>query len=296
MPLDYGVGENSWESLGLQGNPTSSSKRKSVLNIHWKDWCWNWNCNTLSTWCKELTHWKRPWFWERLKAGGEGGSRGWDGRMVSLTRWTWVWVDSGSWWWTGRPGSCSPWGCQESDTTERLNWDTIIKEFGIAKLYTCNYVTALYGYTVVIYVLLFSYSLTCVQIFGTSWTLTHQAPLPIVIHQDKILAWVTCPPPVDLPNPGIEPRSPALEADSLPSEQPGKPKTTRVGGLSFLQGNFPSQELNQGPLNCRHILYQQTCQGSPRKKESKVSSMFRFNKINFDWSPESKLLSFTIIV
>ena len=57
----------------------------------------------LGTWCKELTHLKRPWCWERLKAGGEGDDRGWDGWMASSTWWTWVWVDSGSWWWTGRP-------------------------------------------------------------------------------------------------------------------------------------------------------------------------------------------------
>ena len=60
--------------------------------------------NTLATLCKELTHWKRPWCWEGLGAGGEGGERGWDGWMASPTRWTWVWVNSGSWWWTGRPG------------------------------------------------------------------------------------------------------------------------------------------------------------------------------------------------
>ena len=58
----------------------------------------------LATWCEELTHWKRPWFWERLKVGDEGDDRGWDGWMASLTQWTWVWVNSGSWWWTGRPG------------------------------------------------------------------------------------------------------------------------------------------------------------------------------------------------
>ena len=49
--------------------------RKSVLNIHWKDWCWSWNSNTLATWCDEPAHWKRPWHWKRLKAGGEGDSR-----------------------------------------------------------------------------------------------------------------------------------------------------------------------------------------------------------------------------
>ena len=57
-----------------------------------------------ATWCKELTHLKRPWCWERLRAGGEGGDTGWDGWMASPTQWTWVWVDPSSWWWTGRPG------------------------------------------------------------------------------------------------------------------------------------------------------------------------------------------------
>ena len=52
----------------------------------------------------ELTHWKRPWCWERLRAGGEGNDRGWDGWMASLTQCTWVWASSESWWWTGRPG------------------------------------------------------------------------------------------------------------------------------------------------------------------------------------------------
>ena len=104
MPLNYGVGEDSWESLGLQGDPTSPSWRRSVLGVHWKDWCWSWNSNTLATSCKELTHWKRPWCWEGLAAGGEGDGKGWHGWMTSPTRWTWIWVNSWSWWWTGRPG------------------------------------------------------------------------------------------------------------------------------------------------------------------------------------------------
>ena len=90
--------------LGLQGDPTSPFWRRSVLGVHWKDWCWSWNSNTLATWCEELTHWKRPWCWERLRAVGEGDSRGRDGWMTSPTQWTWVWVDSRSWWRTGRPG------------------------------------------------------------------------------------------------------------------------------------------------------------------------------------------------
>ena len=63
---------------------------KSVLNILWKNWCWSWNSNILATWCKELTHWKRPWYWERLKVGGKGNNRGWDGWMASSTQRTWV--------------------------------------------------------------------------------------------------------------------------------------------------------------------------------------------------------------
>ena len=70
------------------------------------------NSNTLATWCEELTHLKRPWCWEKLRAGGEGNDRGWDGWMASPTQWTWVWVNSGSWWWTGRPGVLQSMGSQ----------------------------------------------------------------------------------------------------------------------------------------------------------------------------------------
>ena len=124
MLLNCGVGDDSWESLGLQGDPTSPSWRKSVLNIHWKDWCWSWNCNTVATWCEELTQWKRPWCWERLKAGGEGDNRGWDGWMASLTQWTWVWVNSRSWWRTGRPGMLQFVGLQivGHNSANELNW------------------------------------------------------------------------------------------------------------------------------------------------------------------------------
>ena len=77
--------------------------------------------HTLATWCKELTHLKRPWCWERLKVGGEGGDRGWAGWMASPTRWTWVWVSSGCWWSTGEPGVPQSMGSQKSQT--RLsNW------------------------------------------------------------------------------------------------------------------------------------------------------------------------------
>ena len=79
------------------------------------DWCWSWSSSTLATWCAELTHWERPWRWERLKAGGEGDARGchpmmsW---MASLTWWTWVWASPGSWWWTWKLGVLPSTGSQ----------------------------------------------------------------------------------------------------------------------------------------------------------------------------------------
>ena len=86
------------------------------------------NSNTLATSCEELTHWKRPWCWEGLGAGGEGDDRGWDGWMASPTQWTWVWVNSGSWWWTGRPGVLRFMGSQRvrHDWATELNWTDVL--------------------------------------------------------------------------------------------------------------------------------------------------------------------------
>ena len=75
-------------------------------------------------WPPDAKNWlteKSPWYWERLKAG-EGDDRGWDGWMASPAWWTWVWANSRSWWWTGKPGLLQCMGCKESDTTEQLNW------------------------------------------------------------------------------------------------------------------------------------------------------------------------------
>ena len=128
MLLNCGDGEDSWESLGLQGDPTSPSWRKSTLHIHWKDWCWSWNSSTLATSCEELTHWKRLWCWEGLGVGGEGDDRGWGGWMASPTRWTWVWVNSGRWWWTGRPGVLQFMGSQivRHNWANELNWTELM--------------------------------------------------------------------------------------------------------------------------------------------------------------------------
>ena len=103
--LNCGAGEDSWESLGLQGDPTGQYKRKSTLNIHWEDWGWSWSFNTLATSCEERTHWKRPWCWERLKVKGEGGAEDEIVRehLALLTQWTWIWANSGRQWRTGEP-------------------------------------------------------------------------------------------------------------------------------------------------------------------------------------------------
>ena len=100
---------------------------KEIQPVHSKgnqwislDWCWSWNSNTWAAWCKEWTHLKRPWCWERLKAGGEGGDRGWDGWIASPTQWTWVWVNSENWWWTGRPDVLQSMGSQRV----RHDWAT----------------------------------------------------------------------------------------------------------------------------------------------------------------------------
>ena len=117
MLLNCGVGEDSWESLGLQGNQENQSwifVGRIDAEVE--------TLNTLATWCKQLTHWKRPWCWERLKAGGEGDKREWDGWMASLTQWTWVRASSGSWWRIGKPGMLPSMDCKESDMTEQLNW------------------------------------------------------------------------------------------------------------------------------------------------------------------------------
>ena len=118
----------------LEKTPESPLDCKEIQPVHSKgDQSWVFigrtdaeyfglNSNTLATSYEELTHWKRLWCWEGLGAGGGGDDRGWDGWVASLTRWTWVCVNSGSWWWTGRPGMLRFMGLQSqtwlSDWTE----------------------------------------------------------------------------------------------------------------------------------------------------------------------------------
>ena len=117
--------EKTLESLWTARGSNQSILKKSVMNIHWKNWYWS--SDTLATWCEELTHWKRPWCWERLKAGGEGNDRGWDGWMTSLTELTWVWVGSSNWWCTGKLGVLQSMGLQRvgHDCAAELNWTDV---------------------------------------------------------------------------------------------------------------------------------------------------------------------------
>ena len=110
--------------IPLDNKEIKSVSPKEISPEYWKDRCWNWRSNTLATWCEELTNWKRLWCWLRLKAEGEGDDRGWDGWMASLTQWTWVWVYSGSWWWTGKPGVLQSMGSQRvgHNWATELNW------------------------------------------------------------------------------------------------------------------------------------------------------------------------------
>ena len=96
------------------------------------------------------------------------------------------------------------------------------------------------------------------------WLLPARLLCPWRFFRQEYWSGLPCTPPGDLPNPGIEPRFPALQADSLPSEPPGKPKNTGVDSLSLLQENFPIQESNPGLLHCRWILYPLSHQGTPR--------------------------------
>ena len=97
MLSNFGAGEDPESPLdSKQIKPLNPKGNQPWIFIERTDWCWRCSSNTLATWCKEPTHWKRPSCWERLRARGEGDNKGWDGWMASPTQRTWVWVNSGS--------------------------------------------------------------------------------------------------------------------------------------------------------------------------------------------------------
>ena len=162
-----------------------------------------WNSSTLATSYEELTHWKRLWCWEGLGAGGEGDDRGWDGWMALLTRWTWVWVNSRSWWWTGRPGVLRFTGSQSwtrlSDWTE---CSSLPLEIFLALKSTLSHMCM----CCVVVLSRFSH----VQLFATPWNTALEAPPSIGFSRQEYWSGLPFPSPGHIPNPGTEPGSPAL--------------------------------------------------------------------------------------
>ena len=133
MFLNCDVGEDSWESLELQGDPSSPFWRRSVLGVHWKDWCWSWNSNTLYSWCKELIIWKDPDAgkdWGQEKGTTDDEMVGWHHQLNGHGfGWT-PGVSDGQ----GGLACCGSWGRKVSDTIQEwLNWSELntVKGFGV---------------------------------------------------------------------------------------------------------------------------------------------------------------------
>ena len=102
---------------------SNSFELSTYANKNGKDWCWSWNSNTLATWCKDLIHWKKTLMLGKIKGRRRRGPH----RMrwfddITNSRWAWVWVSSGSWWWQVSLACCCSWGCKELDTNKPLNW------------------------------------------------------------------------------------------------------------------------------------------------------------------------------
>ena len=122
--------------------------------------------------------------------------------------------------------------------------------------------------------------LSHVQLLTTPWTAACQAPLSMGFSRQEYWSGLPCPPPGDLPNPGIEPRSPVLQTDCLPSEPPGKPMNTGVDSLFHFLGTVSTQESNWGLLQYRWIFYQLSYRGSPRSWDMTINTI---------WDPELDL-------
>ena len=190
-------------------------------NVHWKDWCWSWNSNTLATWFEELTPWKRPWCWERLKAGREEDARGWDGWMASLTQRIWVWASSGSWWRAVRPGVLQSMGsqrvghdwatelnCTLRSNTSQIDWyQSLLPIRWNSKNCLLKKVKNLPNFLIIPMHPCVLSRFSHVRLFVTPWTVAHQAPLSMGFSRQEYWSGLPCPPPGDLPDSGIEPES-----------------------------------------------------------------------------------------
>ena len=142
MLLNCGVGEDSCRVPWTARSSNQSILKEISPECSLEGLMLKLKSNTLATWCEELTHLKRPWCWERLKVGGEGDDRGWDGWISSLIQWTWVWVNSGAWWWTGKPGMLQSMGLQRArhNWATKLKWtDMLLGFLNISLLRTCSW-------------------------------------------------------------------------------------------------------------------------------------------------------------
>ena len=151
--------------------------------------------------------------------------------MASLTQWTWAWVDSVGWWWTGKPGVLRFMGLQRMDMTEQLNW----RCEPYRKLWTLNYI----------------WWFSRVRHLAIWWTISVQAPWGFFTWE----YWSGLPwsPPGDLPNPGIEPRSSTLQVYSLPSEPPGKPINYMILHKLNTEENSSYWRKNKAKQNEKHV-------------------------------------------
>ena len=110
MPSNCGVEKTPESPLDCKEIKPINLKGNQLWILLGKDWCWS--ASTLVTWCEQLTHWKSPWCWEKLRAEGEEGIRGWDNWLASLMQWTCTWANFRRWWGTGRPGLLQSMGLQ----------------------------------------------------------------------------------------------------------------------------------------------------------------------------------------
>ena len=146
MVLNCGVGEDSWESLGLQKRSNQSILKEMSPEYSSEGLMLKLRLQYFS----HLTQLKRPWYWERLKVGGEGEGREWDVWLASPTHWMWALVSSGSWWWTGRSGTLQSMGSQRvrHNWVTEMNWYTYISHFKLQEilnhLFLYNYIRSTY--------------------------------------------------------------------------------------------------------------------------------------------------------
>ena len=220
------------------------------------------------TWWEELTHWKRPWCWERLRAGGEGNNRGWDGWMVPPTQWTWVWASSGSQWWTGKPGMLQSMGSQRVGHNWAAELNHLRKNLSLTTKLPSSLKTGVKEKAA-------SHTGRCWFFTWAPWSWKRVNVRNVCIPSS---------PEKDPPSPddwdmtqGCFPQHPHLFTyDKLSVSHSVMPDSLRPHGLQptrllclwdfpgkdtgvgchfLLQGIFPTQGSNLGPLHCRQILY-----------------------------------------